>query len=224
MCLLVLLLMNGDVEAPPAKTLEPVSRRLRRTFPLGAAKSFNPIAFLDDGTLLGSNDAGAWTINVDDGRLDRRVLFEQGASILRVVLSADQRTLFIARAGKREEKLVKDGVSSTIYRELGGLSAYDVATGRKLPIFNGREPTSVTDLVASPDGWRLPSAPGLSTLKINPTVACYGTSERISRRSSRMREVAASFRPIHASFMHRSYSRVGKANWCAFRSLAGKGN
>lgn len=150
--LTLLLAANVEIKSAVARQLEAVSPRVRKQFPLGKLKYFVPLDYLDQKTLLGYSDNGAYTMNMDTARIDLRVGWPVEAKVFQVVLSPDKQTLFVGTTGVKEEQVVKDGKTSTIYHQLGGISAYAVESGKKLPLFEGREPTSVFEIAVSPDG------------------------------------------------------------------------
>jgi WD40 repeat protein len=142
-----------EIKPTPKKKLEPITARLRKTIPLGKNKFFVPLGFADDGkTLLGYTEQGGAVVDVGMGRLDLRIPWPDEPKVLRVVLSADKRTMFVGRTGSRSEQLVKGGKTTTISHATGRLDAYDAATGRKLSTFEKRTPSSVFDIAVSADG------------------------------------------------------------------------
>jgi len=139
------------VQAPEWKR-QLVSSRLIKTLPIEGANYFTPIAFARDGrTLLGYSERGGASLDIEGGRFSINVPWPSEPRAYQVKLSPKQSTYYVARMGTRTEQVVKDGITTPYHHQIGGLEAYDVATGAKLQLFEGREPSSVYGVSVSPD-------------------------------------------------------------------------
>jgi WD40 repeat protein len=141
-----------EIKPAVAKKLAPVTDRLRNTFVLKKRYTYVPLEFLDERTLLCWSEDGASTLDVESGRREMRVPLNVEPKVFRVVLSSDKKTLFVARTGSRSKQVVEGGKTRTIYPQTGAIEAYSVSTRKRLPQFDGRDPTSVFEIVQSPDG------------------------------------------------------------------------
>jgi len=142
-----------EIKAAINRKREPVTTRLTKSAPLGRNKYFVPLDFDAAGKQLwGWTDRGAAVLDMEHGRIDLKIEWPSEPRVLRAEMSADRKTLFVGRVGIRPEQVIKDGKTTSVYHQTGRLDAYDVNSGKKLPMFDGREPTSIFTIAPSPDG------------------------------------------------------------------------